>query len=203
MSNDRILDINPSNEEIGDYFQAACKAMPVFLEGNAGNEVNQWFSDLTCKEVPALKARLLRKVTTSQTAHARAANAFTEDERMIQLYQSDLSVASSELKDVQEILRRTKCSLQPKLTAIMAEHRKEAIALKEEKLAIEKMMVAFTSKEAAFVQRVETEIDDVKKKVDKEMENLVHQKQENTQNHRIANNKRKYCNYLIIFHYVL
>ena len=50
MTNDRILDINPSNEEIGDSFQAACKAMPIFVEGHAGNEVNQWLSDLTCEE---------------------------------------------------------------------------------------------------------------------------------------------------------
>ena len=42
------------------------------------------------------------------------------------------------------------------------------------------MFVAFTSKEAAFVQKMETEIDDVQKKVHKEMENLVHQKQDNT-----------------------
>ena len=50
MSNDRTLELNPSNEEIGDSFQAACRAMPVFLEGNAGNVVNQWLSDLTYKE---------------------------------------------------------------------------------------------------------------------------------------------------------
>ena len=47
MSNDRILDINPSNEEIEDSFRAACKAMPIFVEGHAGNEVNQWLSDLS------------------------------------------------------------------------------------------------------------------------------------------------------------
>ena len=50
------------------------------------------------------------------------------------------------------------------------------------------MFAAFTSKEVAFVQKMETEIDDVQKKVHKEMENLVHQKQENTKNHTIAIN---------------